>query len=96
MTFVLVARWRAKTAQRDKVKSILSDLAAKARREPGNLAFIVNQLRDDPDHFLLYEQYKDDQAFADHQATVHFKSLVLEQGVPLLESRDRLIYSVVG
>jgi quinol monooxygenase YgiN len=96
MTFVLVARWHAKSGQREQIAAILRELADHARQEPGNLAFIVNQLRDDPDQFLLYEQYRDDQAFADHQATPHFKSLVLEQGVPLLASRDRQVYSVLS
>jgi quinol monooxygenase YgiN len=96
MTFVMAARWHAKSGQRDKVAAILRELAGKAREEPGNIAFIVNQLRDDPDQFLLYEQYKDDQAFADHQATAHFKSLVMEQAVPLLANRDRQVYSVLA
>ncbi|MGB6862228.1 MAG: antibiotic biosynthesis monooxygenase [Pseudolabrys sp.] len=44
--------------------------------------------------FLLYEQYANEQAFLDHQQTQHFKTLVLERAVPLLERRERYAYSV--
>src|SRR5262249_31421142 len=50
---------------------------------------------DDPDEFLLYEQYESEQAFRDHQQTPHFKRLVLEQAVPLLARRERQAFTIV-
>ena len=88
MTHVVVARWRPRDGQVDKIEAILRELAREIRREPGNLQFIVNRSRDDPNEFLLYEQYVSEQAFLDHRQTPHFKTLVLEQAVPLLERRD--------
>jgi len=94
MTHVVVARWRPRDGQVDKIEAILRELAREIRREPGNLQFIVNRSRDDPNEFLLYEQYVSEQAFLDHRQTPHFKTLVLEQAVPLLERREIHTFSV--
>jgi quinol monooxygenase YgiN len=95
MTHVIVAYWRPRVGQTDKVEAILHELGQKIREEPGNLMFVVNRSKDDPNEFLLYEQYKSEQAFIDHQQTPHFKTLVLERAVPLLERRERVAYSVL-
>ena len=95
MTHVVVARWRPRNGQAETIEAILRELAKKVRQEPGNLQFVVNRSLDDPNEFLLYEQYKDEQAFVDHQQTSHFKTLVLERAVPLLERRERHAYSIL-
>ena len=95
MTHVIVARWRPRNGQTETIEAILRELAQKVRQEPGNLQFVVNMSLDDPNEFLLYEQYKDEQAFVDHQQTSHFKTLVLERAVPLLERRERHAYSIL-
>jgi quinol monooxygenase YgiN len=95
MTHVVVAYWRPRAGQTDKIEEILRELATKVSQEPGNLMFVVNRQIENPNEFLLYEQYKNEQAFLDHQQTPHFKALVLERAVPLLERRERVAYSVM-
>ncbi len=95
MTHVIVAYWRPRAGQTGTIESILHELGEKIRAEPGNVMFVVNRSKDDPNEFLLYEQYRDEQAFIDHQQTAHFKTLVLERAVPLLERRERVAYSVM-
>ena len=95
MTYVIIARWRPREGERDRVEAILRELAKEVRTEPGNLQFTVNRSVDDPDDFLLYEQYASEQAFRDHQQTPHFKRLVLEQAVPLLAHRERQAFAVL-
>ena len=34
--------------------------------EPGNLAYIFHQRKDDPTVFMAYEKYASDEAFAEH------------------------------
>jgi (4S)-4-hydroxy-5-phosphonooxypentane-2,3-dione isomerase len=77
---VIVARWRPRGGERDKIEAILRELVSEIRKEPGNLAFVAQRSNDDPYEFLLYEQYESEQAFRDHQQTPHFKRLVLERG----------------
>jgi autoinducer 2-degrading protein len=59
----------------DKVDAFLEEMlknARGARTEPGNLRFDVLRAIDPPNHFLLYEVYKDEQAFQEHQKTQHY------------------------
>src|SRR3954469_12616768 len=42
--------------------------------EPGNLAFAVHRSRQDPREFWLYESWTDEQAVAEHESGVAFKS----------------------
>jgi len=95
MAYVIVARWRPRAGERDKVEAILRELVREVRMEPGNLQFTAQRSNDDPDEFLLYEQYESEQAFRDHQQTPHFKRLVLDGAVPLLARRERQAFTIV-
>jgi autoinducer 2-degrading protein len=63
-----------------------------ARNEPGLEFFMVNQSTTNPAHFLFYEVFTDAAAFAAHQQTPHFRLLILEQALPLLDKRERVQY----
>ena len=52
--------------------------------------------RDDPRRFLIFETYEDDEAFKAHGESEHFRRLVLDEAVPLLESRDRSFYTTIA
>jgi autoinducer 2-degrading protein len=41
--------------------------------EPGVLRFDLLQSENDPDHFILYEVYRDEQATRDHKETSHYQ-----------------------
>jgi len=90
----MVARWRPRQGESAKIESILRELAAAIRQEPGNLQFTVHRGRDDADDFLLYEIYASEEAFRTHQQTEHFKRLVLGEAVPRLAVRERIAYSI--
>jgi len=94
MTHVIIARWRPRKGEIAKIEEILRELAKEIRQEPGNLLFTVHRSRDDPSEFLLYEQYVSEQAFLEHRQTSHFKTLVLERAVPLLERREIQAFSI--
>jgi autoinducer 2-degrading protein len=42
-------------------------------REPGVLRFDVLQADSDPQHFILYEVYRDEKATLDHKETEHYQ-----------------------
>jgi autoinducer 2-degrading protein len=53
--------------------AIALNAEASLRDEPGCLAFAVHQSREDPFTYLLYEIYRDDDAFSlDHKAAPHY------------------------
>lgn len=41
-------------------------------QEPGNLRFDVNQQADDPNRFVLYEVYRDQNGMKAHKETPHY------------------------
>ena len=48
---------------------------ASRRDEPGCLRFDVHRDNDDPSHFILYELYADERAFADdHRGAPHYET----------------------
>ena len=83
----VIARYTIEPGNDEAVLALLRELSAAARTEPGNLAFEVCTLVADPRQVVLLERYVSRAAFEDHRTTPHFKRLVLDSIVPLLESR---------
>jgi quinol monooxygenase YgiN len=92
VSYVLLARWTAAPGNEERVEQILLALAVEARKEPGCRTFRPSRSVDDPRVFVIYEEYDDEAALEAHSASAHFKRYVLEEGVPLLESRERSFY----
>jgi quinol monooxygenase YgiN len=88
--FTVTVTWEAKQGQADAVAAILTKMADAVRQEPGTLMFWPHRSKDNDHLFFLYELYANEAAFAAHQETAHFKSLILEQAVPKLARRDRV------
>ena len=63
----VIATLRVKKDKVDEAKRFLNGLAAKVRaNEPGTLAYVFHQRKDDPAVFVAYEKYTDDAAFKTH------------------------------
>jgi len=89
------AIWEAKPGEEEAVAGILARLGEAARTEPGVKLFLVHRAVETPEQFLFYELFEDAAAFAAHQQALHFKSLVIEQGLPKLTKRERVQYTVL-
>lgn len=92
---VVTAFWEAKTGEVGHLVDIVSRFLPQAQAEPGVLAFQIHQSLDDPHKFFFYEVFRDDAAFAGHQETAHFKSLILAQALPRLAKRERTRHKFV-
>ncbi len=91
----VTALWEARDGEGDAVADILARFAPHARQEPGIRLFLVHRALENPMQFLFYELFDDEAAFAAHQQTPHFKSLILGEGVPRLKRRERMQYAVL-
>jgi quinol monooxygenase YgiN len=91
----VIARYTVTAGKEDEVLALLARLADAARAEPGNVAFVVYRRVDDDREVVLLERYLSAAALDDHRATAHFKDLVLDQIVPLLDRREVETYDVV-
>lgn len=83
----VIARYTVKEGKVEELLALVAELAAASRTEPGNLAFDAYTSTDDPRSVVLLERYVSQEAFADHRETPHFKRLVADRIVPLLDSR---------
>lgn len=72
----LLVRFRFASEDRAEIAEMLRALAVASRQEPGVLVFIPHSLQEDPDTVVIYEQYRDEKAVAEHRETEHFRKYV--------------------
>ncbi|MDH3603885.1 MAG: antibiotic biosynthesis monooxygenase [Candidatus Tectomicrobia bacterium] len=65
----------------------------KVREEPGNHAYVFHRSKDNPQVFMFYEEYTDEDALTAHRA--HLKEMGIDlravlDGAPELEFYDKL------
>ena len=94
--YVVVARFVAQPGSGDEVAALLAEMTPFATAEPGCHKYIINRSVDDPNAFLLYEQYTDEDAFGAHRENPEFQRIIIGKVVPLLAERGREIYEVVA
>lgn len=68
-----VVRFKFPPEDRAEMTETVRILAAESRREPGCVSYIPHTSEEDPDTIVIYEQYRDEEAFAAHRETPHFK-----------------------
>jgi len=89
MAYVLAVTWTAKPGNEARAREILQILGEASRQEPGVVTYTTHVDPENPREFFIYEKYHDASGLEAHQETAHFKEYVLEQAIPLLESRVR-------
>ena len=89
MAYVLAVTWVAKPGYEAAVHEILRKMSEASRQEPGVVTYTTHVDPESPREFFIYEKYHDIGGLEAHQDTSHFKELVLEQALPMLESRVR-------
>jgi quinol monooxygenase YgiN len=92
---VVVAQWEANQGEADKVADILRRFLPQAQGEPGVKLFLIGRGKENPAQFLFYELFADAAAFAAHQASSHFKTLIAGEALPLLAKRERSQYTLL-
>jgi quinol monooxygenase YgiN len=68
----IVAKIRAAKGKADALAALLREQVAAVRAaEPGCLVYRPHRSTSDPDLFIFYEQYRDDEAFEAHRKAPH-------------------------
>ena len=92
---VLVARYYGKPGQGDTIEAALKQIAPLVTaNEPGCKLYQVSRSQENPDNFLLYEHYTDEAALLGHRETSHFQQIIEGIIIPLLEKRERELYTL--
>jgi autoinducer 2-degrading protein len=73
--YTVIVSLRVKPDMVAQFLEVMGENARASRRdEPGCLRFDVHRDNNDPNHFILYELYADERAFAeDHHAAPHYE-----------------------
>jgi (4S)-4-hydroxy-5-phosphonooxypentane-2,3-dione isomerase len=86
----LLARYHVADGNEDLVERTLRRMGeAVARDEPACLVYRAARSLEEPNVFVLYEEYEDEAALLAHRETAHFRDLVEGVIVPVLTSRER-------
>jgi quinol monooxygenase YgiN len=75
---VLAVTWMANAGHENEVAEIFIKLQAASRQEPGCLMYIVHRHQTEPQHFFIYEQYRDEAALKAHHNTPHFQEYAVK------------------
>ncbi len=92
---VFTVTWDVRPGEEDAAADIVARFVPEARKEKGLELLMVNRSVTDPRHFLFYEVFADEAAFAAHQETPHFRKLILDEALPRLAGRERVRYELV-
>lgn len=89
--FVVAIGIVAKAGEEDAVARGLEVMIEPTMAEPGVKLFLPYRSPSDPRAFFIFELYVNEQGWADHQQTAHFKVFV-DTMLPRLEKRERVPY----
>lgn len=93
---VLLAKYHCKPGTADQVQQYLHEMKQLVdQAEPGCALYCVSRGQENPDHFLLYEHYVDQAAFDSHRVTPHFKEIIEGKIMPLLQRRERELFTLL-
>jgi quinol monooxygenase YgiN len=96
MAYVVCATWTAQPGQEGVVLDAIEQLAPISREEPGNRFYQAYQDPAEPGIFRLFEVYDDEDAYAAHAASDHFRKFAIEQAIPVLASRERAFFQTIA
>lgn len=85
------AKWLIKEGKLDAVLHLMKEAVEKSTLEEGNLFYKLHQSQSDQNTLILFEGYTNADAVEIHRNSEHFKNIVLEQVVPLLENREVIL-----
>jgi quinol monooxygenase YgiN len=95
MAFVVLATWKAKPGEAGRIVEVIKTLTPLSRAEPGNLFYQAQVSPDEPETFILYEQYTDAQAYEDHKNAEYFQKHVFGYALDYLAERSVKTYETI-
>jgi quinol monooxygenase YgiN len=87
--FVVAIMIEAKEGQSEAVGIILEELVAPTMAEPGVKLFLPYRSPNNPALFFVFELYVDENGWAAHQSSTHFKEAIQDL-LPRVARRDRV------
>lgn len=86
---VITAFWETNPGEETVIAELLRSFLPQAQKEPGVKTFQIHQNATKPREFFFYEVFANEAAFAAHQQTEHFKTIIQGQALAKLAKRER-------
>lgn len=80
--------------QGDAFQKSFKELAAKVRKDPGVITYVLHRMINNPSKFFVFEQYETEEAIKFHGSTPHFKAYQ-KIAASMVKDRDVGIYREV-
>ncbi|MDT4888350.1 putative monooxygenase YcnE [compost metagenome] len=90
-SITLIALLRAHPGRADALESLLHDMLAPSRAEAGCIQYDLHRDRKDADLLYMIEQWRDEAALVEHEASQHFQAFVKAAQPDLAELDIRLM-----
>ena len=90
---ITFAKWQVKKDSIPAVLRLLPELIQKSIAEEGNAQYKIYRSNSEANLFILFEVYRDEQSLEAHRNSSHFREIIVEQIVPLLENREVILTS---
>ena len=92
----VLAVLEAQEGKENEFEEALRVMVRHVQQEEGTLTYILHRAKDNPAKFMVYEKYRDEEAFAHHGATPHMAELFgkigpLMAGEPSIVMYDELV-----
>jgi (4S)-4-hydroxy-5-phosphonooxypentane-2,3-dione isomerase len=92
---ILAVHVTIKAGHEDEVLDSFHKLEEETRREPGCIFYVVQRSRENPQRYLVYEQYKDQAALDAHRNSTHFKKYAAEGFYRFVEQRQAELFDPI-
>lgn len=87
LSFHVVATYTAQEGRGDELESHLKAMLGPSQAEPGCISYRVIRSDEDPDQFVIVEEYESPEAFEEHRNSPHFEQHARQGAMTLLASR---------
>jgi quinol monooxygenase YgiN len=84
---ILAVNLTISAGHENEVTEMFRKLQAATRQEPGCITYVVQRSREDPRRYLIYEQYTNEAALAEHRNSPHFKNFGTDGVFRFVEER---------
>ena len=84
----IIAKWKIKESETNRILKLLPELAETTKKEKGNLFYTIYQSETDPNELILHERYADADAAETHKKSDHYQNLVVKEIIPHLDGRE--------
>jgi quinol monooxygenase YgiN len=84
---ILAVSLTTRAGHENEVTEMFRKLQAATRQEPGCITYVVQRSRENPRHYLVYEQYNNEAALEEHRNSPHFKQFATDGVFRFVEER---------